>query len=65
VVKSGYLSPELQSLSTPSFMALTEGSVNQDLVGIENKYRNKNIYPFQDFDDYKPMISDGESRVTL
>ena len=65
VVKSGYLSPELQSLSTPSFMALTEGSVNQDLVNIENKYRNKNIYPFQDFDDYKPMISDGESRVTL
>ena len=65
VVKSGYLSPELQSLSTPSFMALTEGSVNQDLVGIENKYRNKNIYPFQDFDDYKPMISDGESKVTL
>ena len=65
VVKSGYLSPELQSLSTPSFMALTEGSVNQDLVGIENKYRNKNIYPFQDFDDYKPMISDGESIVTL
>ena len=65
VVKSGYLSPELQSLSTPSFMALTEGSVNQDLVSIENKYRNKNIYPFQDFDDYKPMISDGESRVTL
>ena len=46
-------------------MALTEGSVNQDLASIENKYRNKNIYPFQDFDDYKPMISDGESRVTL
>ena len=65
VVKSGYLSPELQSLSKPSFMALTEGSVNQNLVGIENKYRNKNIYPFHDFDDYKPKISDGESRVTI
>ena len=35
-------------------MALTEGSVNQNLVGIENKYRNKNIYPFHDFDDYNP-----------
>ena len=64
VVKSGYLSPELQSLSTPSFMALTEGSVNQDLVGIENKYRNKKIYPFEDFDDYLPQVSNGKSKVT-
>ena len=64
VVKSGYLSPELQSLSTPSFMALTEGSVNQDLVGIENKYRNKKIYPFEDFDDYIAQVSNGKSKVT-
>ncbi len=64
VVKSGYLSPELQSLSTPSFMALTEGSVNQNLVGIENKYRNKKIYPFEDFDDYLPLVSNGKSKVT-
>ena len=52
VVKSGYLSPELQSLSARSFLALTEGAVNQNLVSIENKKRNKKIYPFQDFNNF-------------
>ena len=64
VVKSGYLSPELQSLSARSFLALTEGAVNQNLVGIENKKRNKKIYPFQDFDNFIPVVSDGESIVS-
>ena len=59
VVKSGYLSPELQSLSAPSFMALTDGAVNQNLVEIENNNRNHKIYPFQDFDEFTPNISDG------
>ena len=48
-VKSGYLSPELQSLSAPTFMALTSGAVNQDIKGIENNNRLQKIYPFQDF----------------
>ena len=65
VVKSGYLSPELQSLSAPSFMALTDGAVNQNLIGIENNNRNQKIYPFQDFDEFTPNISDGESVITL
>jgi len=64
VVKSGYLSPELQSLSAPSFMALTEGAVNQNLVGIENNNRKIKIYPFQNFDYYIPIVSDGESIIT-
>ena len=64
VVKSGYLSPELQSLSARSFLALTEGAVNQNLVGIENKKRHKKIYPFQDFNNFIPRVSDGESIVS-
>ena len=64
VVKSGYLSPELQSLSAPSFMALTDGAVNQNLVGIENNNRNQKIYPFQDFDEFIPNISDGEPVIS-
>ena len=63
VVKSGYLSPELQSLSAPSFMALTDGAVNQNLVGIENNNRNQKIYPFQEFDEFIPNVSDGESLI--
>ena len=35
VVKSGYLSPELQELSVPSFMVLSNGAVNQDLSTIK------------------------------
>ena len=63
VVKSGYLSPELQSLSAPSFMALTNGSVNQDLIKLKNNNRMKNTFPFQDFQDYIPEVSDGENLV--
>ncbi len=62
-VKSGYLSPELQSLSAPTFMALTIGAVNQDLKGIENNNRLQNIYPFQDFKDYSPAVSNGEHLI--
>ena len=62
-VKSGYLSPDLQSLSAPTFMALTSGAVNQDLKGIENNHRMQNIYPFQDFEDYSPVVSNGEHLV--
>ena len=64
VVKSGYLSPDLQSLSARSFLALTEGAVNQNLAIIENKHRNKKIYPFQDFDNFIPLVSDGVSLVS-
>ncbi|MDB4847930.1 M81 family metallopeptidase [Candidatus Pseudothioglobus singularis] len=63
VVKSGYLSPDLQSLSAPTFMALTSGAVNQDLMGIKNNNRLQNIYPFQDSKDYSPVVGNGEHSV--
>ena len=47
VVKSGYLSPELQSLSAPSFMVLTDGAVCQHFDRLENKHRQRPIFPFQ------------------
>ncbi len=43
IVKSGYLSPDLENLSVPSFMVLSDGAVNQDLSSISNKQRNRNI----------------------
>jgi microcystin degradation protein MlrC len=63
IVKSGYLSPELQSLSAPTFMALTSGAVNQNIKGIENNNRLQKIYPFQDFNDYSPVVSNGEHLI--
>ena len=59
VVKSGYLSPDLQGLSCPSFMALSNGAVNQDLKSIENHHRKRPTFPFQEFNEFIPKISDG------
>jgi len=63
IVKSGYLSPDLQDLSVPSFMVLSDGAVNQDLRSITNKQRNRKTYPFQDFNDFVPEASNGKSIV--
>jgi len=59
VVKSGYLSPDLQGLSCSSFMVLSIGAVNQELKNIENLNRKKPIFPFQDFNEFLPKVSDG------
>ena len=64
IVKSGYLSPDLENLSVPSFMVLSDGAVNQDLSSISNKQRNKKTYPFQDFYDFTPEASNGKSIVS-
>jgi microcystin degradation protein MlrC len=46
VVKSGYLSPELAPIANPSLMALSDGSINQDILHLPaSKYR-KPSYPF-------------------
>ena len=63
IVKSGYLSPDLQDLSVPSFMVLSDGAVNQDLRSITNKQRNRKTYPFQDFNDFVPEASNGKPIV--
>jgi len=59
VVKSGYLSPELQGLKCHSFMVLSSGAVNQDLKNIKNRNRKKPTFPFQEFDEFIPKVSDG------
>jgi len=59
VVKSGYLSPDLQGLSCHSFMALSNGAVNQDLKNIDNHHRKKPTFPFQEVNEFVPQVSDG------
>ncbi|MES2393864.1 MAG: M81 family metallopeptidase [Acidobacteriota bacterium] len=39
VVKSGYLSPELSPIANPSLMALSDGSINQDIIRLTNQHR--------------------------
>ncbi|MQB19423.1 microcystin degradation protein MlrC [Agrobacterium tumefaciens] len=54
VVKSGYLSPELQPLSNPNLMALTDGVINQDIETLPSKRRMQPIFPFVKDFDYTP-----------
>ena len=56
VVKSGYLSPELQSLSTPSFMVLTDDAASQRFASKENKHRQRPMFPFQNTAEFVPDI---------
>ena len=47
IVKSGYLSPELKTLTADNFMILTDGFVTQDFKKIKNIFRERPIFPFQ------------------
>ena len=64
VVKSGYLSPDLQGLSCPSFMALSSGAVNQDLKNLDNHQRKRPTFPFQEFNEFIPRVSDGSNLLS-
>jgi microcystin degradation protein MlrC len=56
VVKSGYLSPELAPIANPNLMALSDGSINQDLEHLpKNRYR-KPSYPFVADLKYAPFV---------
>ena len=56
-VKSGYLSPELQSLSVPSYLVLTDGAVCQHFDRLENKFRKRPLFPFQNPAEFVPFVS--------
>jgi microcystin degradation protein MlrC len=55
VVKSGYLSPDLQPISNPNLMALTDGVINQDIEALPSKRRVQPIFPFRKDFDYQPV----------
>jgi microcystin degradation protein MlrC len=56
VVKSGYLSPELNPIANPSLMALSDGAINQDIVHLPpNRYRRP-TFPFVDNLAFTPTI---------
>lgn len=45
VVKAGYLVPEIAAIAKPNLMALTDGSVNQDIEHLASRHRVP-TYPF-------------------
>ena len=55
VVKSGYLSPELAPLANPSLMALSDGSINQDIIHLPKNMLRKPTYPFVEDLTYTPQ----------
>jgi microcystin degradation protein MlrC len=56
VVKSGYLSPELQPIANPNLMALTDGVINQDIEALVSERRVQPIYPFVRDLIYRPDV---------
>jgi microcystin degradation protein MlrC len=55
VVKAGYLVPEIHAIAHPNLMALTDGSVNQDIENLSSKYRIP-TYPFVRDLKWKPEV---------
>ncbi len=54
VVKSGYLSPELAPLANPNLMALSGGSILQDLDKLPKNQLRPPTYPFDRSFSWKP-----------
>ena len=54
VVKSGYLSPELAPLANPSLMALSDGSINQDILHLPTSRYRIPSFPFVDSLTFTP-----------
>ena len=47
IVKSGYLSPELAPLANPNLMALSDGSILQDLDRLPPNRLRPPTFPFE------------------
>jgi microcystin degradation protein MlrC len=56
VVKSGYLSPELNPIANPSLMALSDGAINQDIVHLPRNRFRRPTYPFMADLMYAPKV---------
>jgi len=55
VVKAGYLVPEIAAFANPNLMALTDGSVNQDIEHLASRHRVP-TYPFVQDLKWEPAI---------
>jgi microcystin degradation protein MlrC len=58
VVKIGYLEPELQRAAAQSFLALSPGAVNQDILALPFKRITRPKYPFDPDMSWKPQLDE-------
>ena len=56
VVKVGYLVPELKAMAKMSYLALSPGAVNQDIVALPFKRIQRPCYPFDLFMRWSPTV---------
>ena len=56
VVKSGYLSPELAPLANPNLMALSDGSILQDLDKLPKNRFRPSTFPFDRSFSWQPSL---------
>jgi microcystin degradation protein MlrC len=61
VVKAGYLVPEIAAIANPNLMALTDGSVNQDIEHLASVHRVP-TYPFVKDLKFAPATVVGKKR---
>ena len=59
VVKAGYLVPEIEAIANPNLMALTDGSVNQDIESLPSRHRVP-TYPWVKDLRWEPMTLVGK-----
>jgi len=57
VVKSGYLSPELQGIANPSLMALSPGIVDQDVDRLPRNRTSRPLYPLDLDFSFTPTVA--------
>ncbi|MDD2446644.1 MAG: M81 family metallopeptidase [Tissierellia bacterium] len=55
VVKMGYLEPDLSKVAKGWIMALTPGSVRQDIINIQYKYLKRPLFPLES-QEFKPEL---------
>jgi microcystin degradation protein MlrC len=56
VVKSGYLSPELQPIANPELMALSPGAVDQDIERVPRRRWRQPIFPKEKDFEWAPKV---------
>ncbi len=59
VVKAGYLVPEIEAIANPNLMALSDGSVNQDIESLPSRHRVP-TYPWVKDLRWEPMTLVGK-----
>lgn len=56
VIKIGYLEPELKAMARAAYLALSPGSVNQDITALPFRRIQRPCYPFDADMEWRPIV---------